>query len=872
VSTNGKNRTFFFFSHEGYRIKNFGSSTYALPTALEKAGDFSQSRNAAGALNVIYDPLTTRTVNGQIVRDPFPDNIIPRNRQNQVALNLLSYYVTPTVNTATGLDNFYRTAKSKTETGDIMIGKIDQQFRPWWSANMSYLHGKFILAQGGPPDTWKCCTLGDPIGVLFNSGVPQLRWNDAVAINNTFILNNSTVAAVRLGFNRFATDNFVPTRGFDPNKLGFVQYSYQSPYFPSVSLTNYSGLSGTRATLEYYYNKNLTTSISKHAGRHDIKGGFEYRGIYLAYEDLSNASGSYSFSGQFTQADPTRAASNTGNSIADLLLGLPFSGSITRTQKFYNYIRYYSGYGQDDFRVNSSLTLNLGLRYEYETGLKERDNNMVVGFDRTAPSPLASAKAGTAGGLIFAGGNGKDQCCDLSKLKFAPRFGFAYSVNNKTVLRGGYAIYYPGAGYGSNNSLQSGYTQVTPLVSSLDSGRTPLPGFTFTDPFPGGPLPITKSSAGLLTGIGTAITAYDQEMKSPMVQQYSFNIQRALPGNLALEVGYIGSTARNLPPLPAGGGNTSVGGGKININQLGPQYFALGRTFLQTLVPNPYFGKGGAGVLANATLTNQQLLLPYPQFASVNLVVSSAKARFHSAVFKVDKRLARVAGFSASYVWSRNMDSAFGTLGGSNGVTNGPQNVYDLNAEYGISAFDVPHRVTGNLTYRLPFGMGRAFLNNNRWLDLVLGGWSFDLTSTIQSGWPISVTQLNLNSVIGSPIQRPNLTGTNPETSGRIQDRLDNFINPAGYSAAPQYAFGNAPRMSGELRTPASNYHNIAITKEFSITEGVRFELRGAATNAFNQPTFGRPDSVLTSSTFGRITSTGGIGSRIITVGGRLKF
>ena len=348
----------------------------------------------------------------------------------------------------------------------------------------------------------------------------------------------------------------------------------------------------------------------------------------MDFQDLGDAPGAYHFSGAFTQANPTVANDGTGSDFADLVLGYPVSGDVETSTFLHTYLDYHAVFAQDDFRVSRRLTLNLGLRYESETGLKEDHNQLAVGFSRNATAQLA-ANTTVTGGILFAGENGNPRDIgSLSRLKFAPRLGAAYQLTNKTVLRGGYGILYAPVRYDPIAALAPGYTQYTAYVASNDGNQTPAN--TLDNPFPNGLLQPTGNAAGLLTGVGSSVTSFDQQFHAPRVQQFSVDLDRELPGGIALQVGYIGSRSTNLSPAP-------LGGGAVNVDQLNPSNFSLGATALAASVTNPFFGNGGTGVIGNSTVSQSQLLRPFPQFSAVNLFVSSSHASYNALLVKAEK-------------------------------------------------------------------------------------------------------------------------------------------------------------------------------------------------------------------------------------------
>jgi hypothetical protein len=452
----GRNKTFFFFAEEGFRERQFLSSNYQVPTALERTGDFSQSGIT------IYNPYN-QTVNpdGSLTRHPFAGNVIPASLISTVGKNIASYYPQPNLTgLPSGAVNYTVPAAGPEDRGDEFVGKIDHQVFKWWSANVSYLHYGSLIP------------FGNALGTAPGSGsITYDRHVDATQLNNIFTVNPTTVASVRFGFNRFPNTILPLSKGFNPATLGLPNYKYQYAFFPPVNVTNFTPLSVATATTDFWYSRNLFTQIAKEVGRHSVKAGLDFRAIDLSYADLSNAPGSFTFSGQFTQSAPS--VSNGGSAVADLLLGLPVSGQIESSQRFYQYIHYLGAYIQDEYRVTPRLTLNAGLRYEYETGLKDSNNNLVVGFDKTVSSPLSSYKQGTVGGLEFAGTGGRNETGQLSKLKFAPRLGYAYSIGQKTTIRGGFGIFYSPLRYDATAALQTGFTTQTQLISSNDNYQTP---------------------------------------------------------------------------------------------------------------------------------------------------------------------------------------------------------------------------------------------------------------------------------------------------------------------------------------------------------------------------------------------------------------
>ena len=527
-----------------------------------------------------------------------------------------------------------------------------------------------------------------------------------------------------------------------------------------------------------------------------------------------------------------------------MLLGYPAKGEAQRSTKLFEYVRYYAGYVHDDFRINSKLTINAGLRYEYETGLAERNNNFIVGFDQTITNPIgAAAGIDTKGGLLYAGVNGNPtSCCNLGGARFAPRVGVAYRLNDKTTLRGGYGLFYAPARYDLFNPL--GYTQVSEYIGSNDGNLTPAG--TIANAFTNGLLAPAGNSAGLLSGIGRAVDFYWQGAKAGSVHQFSFDVQRELPKGIALAVGYVGSRSHHLAP-------SSTAATAINLNQLDPSYLSMGSSLLSA-VPNPFFGKGGVFAVGSPTVARNQLLRPYPQFGNVNaLYYDFNHARYDSFVIKAQKRFAAGLSFLTTWTWSKNYDASFGS--GNTFTTipaSAPQNAYDLGAEYGLAIVDIPHRWVTTLTYEVPVGKGKA-VSTGPVLDYLVGGWQINAVTSVQAGFPLAVVQSNLNSALGMGVQRPNASGISPAVDGSVQDRLDGYINRAAFTQAPQFTFGNLSRTI-PYRGPGQANWDLSLFKTVSVSERYKAQFRAEAMNAFNTPIFNGPETNLASANFGKIT------------------
>jgi hypothetical protein len=648
-------------------------------------------------------------------------------------------------------------------------------------------------------------------------------------------------------------------------------------------------------------------AYSKFVSTHTFKFGADYRKIGVDLLNPACASGCFNFGREFTSSTGLNASSTTdGNAMATFLLGFPNGDSqqspstMTLTTPLGIYTNYYGGYVQDDWRVNSKFTLNYGLRIEHEDGMREVNNNFTVGFDRTATSALSSViipasvdptgstpAHAVAGGLMYAGVNGNNTYQgNPPTAKWSPRVGAVYSLDTKTVLRGGYGLYWapwnypvPSATSNNGNYGQIGYTNNT--SSPQTAG---LPSVSLTNPFPNGLVPPygnTNGANGLLGGVGTGIAFVDQTRTAPRVQQYSVDLQRELVAEMAITVSYIGARGDHLPL----GGTADIG---VNINQLDPKYLALGSSVLSQSVPNPFFGVAAAGPLANsATIARNQLLRPFPQFTNINMLqVSEGVNRYNAAVIELTKRVTHGWGGRFSYTYSVLKDNQIGeTNFYSNRGVGAPLNNYNYMAnmpacaagqqltttcfdplvDYTSGILDVPHRFIVAPIVQLPFGknhrLGKSAVGN-----LLAGGWTAAAVFNFQSGFPIGVSQSNSNSNLLGNGMRPNLTGVSMETPGEFADRLGSadhptaaWLNPAAFGLAPAGTWGNAPRIETDVRTPRIINTDLSVAKNIGLSGGKQAQVKIEVVNVFNRPQFAGLDSTsLGSSTFGQIVSQGG--------------
>jgi hypothetical protein len=843
-----RNKTFFWFAGEKYINNQPQQNSYLVPTAAELTGDF-RGVTRSGTQVTIRDPLT-----GQ----PFANNVIPTNRLNPVGLKLASYLPKADRQVDDGASNFSMTDLLPNKAYQWTT-KVDHHF------NSAAAVSGFILRQV----THEANSNYNPTNKFVGSSYQLDRTINTVVLNNTYVLSSSTVLTLRGGYNKF-NDNYNLPFEFDATTLGWpsslTSQMSDTNRFPSMTITGYKGSGFTNRQANGYYQYGANGTLSKLVGTHSFKMGGDYRIIGTTSLNYGASTGTYTFGGGFS-----------GNSLADLLLGYPREGSVPLNREVDGYVRYYSGYLQDDWRISSRLTLNYGVRLERETGLMEKDNQISVSFDKNAVSPLNSQvnlldpltgqRRQILGGLVFAGVDGAPEVQgNQPALKLAPRAGLVYSFDDRTVLRGGWGLYYSPWNYpaaGTTGWGQIGYSATTP-VPQPTSG---VPTVTMSNPFPDGVQQPTGNALGLLTGTGGDIFFVDPDKGAPRVQQYSVDLQRELPGGISVSVGYTGLTGANL----SWGGSANT---LININQLDPKYQSLGGTDTFTAVPNPFFGVPAAGSYGTrATIEKGQLLRPYPQFANVNMQqATGAHSQYHAAIAQMRKRVTGVWGGSVSYTYSRLKDNQFGE---SNYYASAPglQNTYTVipdspyynpDQEYGRSLLDSPHKIVVAPTFMLPFGDGHQYLQGGLGAA-ILGGWSITPVATFQAGFPLGVSQntSTANTFLFGGVARPNIVpGQDFLVGGDITERIrgkvtDNlYYNKAAFSTSAASTFGNAPRTLDGVLSPWRNNIDLSVAKNVKTGGGTTASIRLELLNMLNLVQWAAPaSSAFNNSSFGQINN-----------------
>jgi hypothetical protein len=821
-------KTFFLVSDEALRARTYDSTNPTVPTDLQRTGDFTKTLASNGQMITMFDPFSTRPSGSGYVRDPFPGNKIPSQRFDPVAVNLLKYYPKANIagNAVTNANNFYNAGPHLTNI-DQPDFRVDHNLtdRQKFFARYSYRLTQDIPPQQFPSDQ-----------TIAEGRVNQENHAHGAVADYTNTISPRTIVNGRLGFARTLFVYANQGLGFLPSSLGLpkaIDTATDRELFPGVTASGYVGLGGNDHRRSAFMSYSSLANVTTIRGAHTLKIGFEGRLIRSNVWEARDMT--FGFSAGMTQGpDPNKASSTAGNGFASLLLGTGTTGN-SLIQAWKNVAAqsfYYAGYVQDDWKISSKLTFNLGLRYDFETPRTERYNRMNY-FDPNAPSPLAKIVPGLKGGVVFVGVNGASRYQYLlDSNNLGPRLGMAYQVNAKTVIRAAYGHIFGNSPQASQGTVGPfGFRTENQWISTLD-GITPYN--LLSNPYPQGFQPPPGASQGLLTQAGANLQAPLRDTVVPWTMQWNFNIQRELPAQILLEVAYVGTRGLQLAHGTESG---------MNINQLDPSYMALGSK-LNDLVDNPFYGYVNNGVLASAKVARSQLLRPYPQFTTINPLFSSgASSTYHSLQATANKRLAHGVQFQAAFTWAKDLD---------NGQTY--QDSFNVNGERALADIDVAKRLVASFVYELPFGRGRHFgKNTGKGVDWFLGGWQFNGITTFQTGTPLAISASNTTGIFTETI-RANNNGKSGKLDGPVDQRLTAYFDKTVYSQPAPFTFGNlSPRVS-DLRNDGMRNFDLSLFKEFNPLERVRIQFRAEFLNAFNTPRFGSPNTSVTSSSFGTVT------------------
>ncbi|MDE0263394.1 MAG: TonB-dependent receptor [Bryobacterales bacterium] len=844
-----RNRTFFFGGYEGLRQRSQATSATTIPTTAQLGGDFSSTLNRGGNPITIYDPLTTRddpSGNGKI-RDPFQGNVIPGNRIDPVARKVLGLYPQPNTagRGAANVNNFIAAGSAATDDDNFDV-RVDHQLSDSQSIFGRVSYRDFRQAR---PNFY-----GTP-GQPGPAAIPRPGRN--AVIHHSQSLTPSLFSEFGVSFSDLWTVRRSHSFGRNiAEDLGMPQdfanvaedRGYTRFFVAGFGRIGESFLA--RFRLQSY---GLQYKMTWIRGNHTYKFGTEFRINRTHFFQGLDPAGQFRFTPRFTQGpDPNRGTSVAGHSIASLLLGVADRGFVSHDEAISTQSPYAAWFVQDDIKLTSRFTLNLGLRYSMDWPRSERYDRLSV-FNPEATSPLAvPGFSGLRGGLEFVGID-RDAQFELDKNNLSPRFGFAWRALGETVIRGGYAIFYPPPAVTAAGTLGgggvAGFSSQTPFVASLDGGLTP--NDFISNPYPNGFTLPPGSSQGLLSFAGLNFQSNRISDRSPYVQQWNLNIQHELVPNLLLEVGYTGAKGTNL----------SVVFGSPNM--LAAEQLALGPALLQR-VDNPFFGviTSPASPLSRPTVTRNRLLRPFPQFGNISLEKGSfASSIYHAAQVRLDRRFSNGLTFLGSYTAGKLIDDSSTSGTGLLPPFAFIQQWHNRAAERSLSVTDVSQRFVLSFLYELPWGQGRSFgTNMGRLANFIAGGWQVNGIWTLATGTPLIVVNaqdnsgaLNFAGLAEPGTQRPNNNGSSPRRSGAVVNRLGEYLDTSTFSQPEPFTFGNTARTLPDTRAPGVGQFDSSIFKDFPITEQTNLQFRMEFFNLTNTPNFGPPNTRFGTGAFGVI-------------------
>jgi len=812
-----RDRTFFFLDYQGSRQTIGRVRTSTVPTLSQRQGIFGTT---------IYDPATTRTdSSGAIIRDPFSSNTIPLDRMDPAAVGLMNLYPLPT---SSATANNYTRIGNETDDQDQGDFRLDHRFR-----EQDRIFGRYSYAVGIQSPV---SPLPDGSGILTSGALGQTRTVGTSFVSSyVHTFGASMTNELRAGYTsrtlKLAASQLAATPSSSLGIPGIPSNAAFGNAMPTFLISGFQQLGPSQSA--YSDTKTSVTqfadTLSFQRGAHFLKVGMDLRFERMNIVQPPSPTGSFTFSNVETGIPST---STSGNALASFLLGQVDTFRIDLQNDFLKpRATILEGFIQDDWKATRRLTVTAGLRYTLNFPSTEVNNNGAV-FN------LGTKK------LEYLGEDGFPETArELHKLNFGPRIGLAYRVTDKTVVRSGFAVVWIEQA-GITTPFTVPYFPFLQSVTqrTLDNVN---PAFILSAGPSVAPLGPTPDA-----GLGQGVFSVDRELGSGYVQQWNLAVQRELTRNTSVEIAYAGSKI------------TRVGIPDTNINQLTAEQLSMGSALLAN-VPNPYFGIiPRSSSLGNPTISQAQLLKPYPQFTNVTLFRNNVGTTNYNAFqVKVEQRLARGLSVIAHYTRSKLIDEASSVFDAA--IITGPTanypvaDSYNRKLERDVSTGDMPNVFVTGATWDLPIAKQHRYL----------GGWQLTGMMTLQSGVPLALTQItNFNAFAGFGTQRPNRIA-DPELSPADRSTSKWFDTDA-FTVAPQFTLGNSSR--NPVRGPAYRNLDLALIKHTKMTETVDLEFRTEVFNLTNTPPLGAPNVVLGNAAFGTITTAGD--PRVIQFGLKVNF
>lgn len=854
---NGRNKLFWFFALEDISDSFPEPITTTVPTAAERTGDFS-ALLAVGGKYQIYDPATGVLQGSRIMRQPFPNNIIPANRLSTIAKNYLPFYPLPNQKGDSDGNNNYLANSVRKDTYNGELGRIDYNISDRHKMFWDYRHNDRIEDRN---NLFQNVATGRDLG--------RVNWGSTV--DDVYTFTPTTIMDVRFNWTRFTESTVSNGSGVNGTSLGFpASIAAASPrlLLPRLSFSNaFNQITSDTDGNTPFDSFQLFGDVVKITGQHTLKMGGDIRELRESNVGYGNSEGSYSFNQNFTRGPlDNSTVAPLGQDFASFMLGLPTGGGLDINAFRTNQAKYVAFFIQDDWRVKANLTLNLGLRWEHELPTSERFNRSLNGFDFSTANPIAAAAQSAyaknpipqisaaqfkvLGGPTFASASNPSIYQTQSKI-FSPRFGFAWTpggTGHKTVLRGGTGLFvFP---IGTQGVNQPGFSQTTSVVPTDNSFLTPLA--TLANPYPGGIQQPTGSSLGLATFLGKDVTFFNPKPVNGYSYRWEMGLQRSLPFGSVLEVAYVGNHALHL-----GAGSTPGNTGNRQLNFIPSQYLSTSLTRdqatidrLSSLVTNPFANLIPGTSLNGGTVGLSGLLKPYPEFG--NIYVSddtSGSSYFHSLNVRLEKRYSNGFNLLMNYTYSKLIERIRFL------------NDFDARPEKRVASDDRPQRFVTSTSYELPVGQGKLLHFSGTWPNRIVGGWVVNGIYTYQRGAPLGAwgNVIYLGGDIHLDPRKVNgpafdVTRFNTNSTQQLGNNVRTF-----------------PTQFGNLRSDGANNVDLSLIKNTKLAEKLNFQLRFEAFNAFNHAEFSGPSLSATSSAFGKITGQNNL-SRTVQMGARIVF
>ena len=897
-----KDKLFFFGSYEGFRLREGSSFISWVPTDAERGGDFSGlgTSGTASVLN-IYDPLTSTNCTGSnaTCRTQFVGNKIPSNRIDPTAQALLKFFPEPNVSSPKG--NF---AKNYGTGGNVnqYNGRMDYTI-----SSKQRLYGRYT-------DSHILSLPDNPFSQICTDRCTETTNARQLSLGYTIAISPKTILDLHLGYTRYEYIRKPLSQGIDLSVFGpnWKALTSQMTYthIPQVCVSQQSGdnrwgggwcAQGTGSGIGAFDDTpSFSPVLSKIIGKHNLKIGGEFRVLRNNYYQSNDPAGLFQFNAKMTAANPQNSGNGTagkdaaagGNGFASFLLGYGDNGSVTEPARTADQNLYGAIYAGDTYQLTRKLTVNLGLRVDLQGDWTERSNRIVVVNTKEA-SPLltldpalATAFPNLKGGYDLVNSSRHSGRSAFSSWRHvSPRLGASYQLDQNTVVRVGYGMFYLPVDVRWDDAPHNLFINSfnTNWLTYQSDGVTPKA--TLFNPFPVGITPPFGRNQGLIDVQGNGNGASTSNNPAPNVQQWNFDIQRQFRGNLLVDIAYAGSKGTHLPmhsqdldQLPTQFLPTGTVGNAAALSQI---------AYLTGQVANPFAGSctgctgpvQSGGVGSNATVKQAQLLLPYPQFDDVAMEEQDNRdSIYHSMQLKVQKRFSAGAQVLATYTISKLIDNTNSEINWleASPVGWGDANANNLRGERALDAFDVPQRLVIGAILDLPFGRGKTFASNATGIaNKVISGWGIDPIVTFQRGFPVIVGgcpgPLSNSGIPNVGCARPARSTLSHLTSGSKTQKLAQWFDTSVFTAGTDYSYGSDSRTEPNIRDDGIKNFDIAIFKNttFGPEDRLGLEFRTEFFNAFNRTQFNPPNGW--GGTFGQVTGQYNL-PRLIQFALRLKF